>query len=131
MSAITREIEFLRLSHHLATEFTKLKSEVFSSSIFALLKEILPGDYIDKVNDTVTDVTASAEQKMKKIREFLEKKKIFALMGVSNLKGSEEINESGDDDLAKAIWDPLETRYHCLGPEDQRTSSLCVCLSLM
>ena len=113
----------MSVCHHLATEFTKLKSEVFSSSIFALLKEILPGDYIDKVNDTVTDVTTSAEQKMKKIGEFLEKKKIFALMGVSDLKGSEEINESGDDDSAKAVWGPLETRYHCLGPKEQRTTT--------
>ena len=53
---------------------------------------------------------------MKKIKEFLEKKKVSALMGFSNIKGPEEINESGDDDSAKAIWDPL-------GPEDQRTTT--------
>ena len=35
-------------------------------------------------------------------------------MRVSGLKGSEEINESGDDNSAKAVWDPL----------DQRASSL-------
>ena len=100
VSAIARVIEFLRQSHYLTTEFKQLRSEVYSSTTFALLKKILPGDYIEKVNDTVTDVTASAEQKIKSIKEFLEKKKVSALMGVSNLKGSEKINESGDDDSA-------------------------------
>ena len=70
----------------------------------------MPEDYIEKVNDAVTDVTASAKDKMTKIREFLEKKKISALMGVSDLKGSEKVNESGDDDSAKAVWNPLEIR---------------------
>ena len=38
------------------------------------------------MNNAVTDVTASAEEKMKKV------------------------NESGDDDSAKAVWNPLEIK---------------------
>ena len=71
-------IEFLRQSHYLATEFKQLRSEVYSSATFTLIKKILPADYIEKVNDIVVDVTTSAEQKMKKIKEFLERKKVSA-----------------------------------------------------
>ena len=89
VTAIACVIKFLHQSHYLITEFTELKSEIFSSSTFALLKKILPEDYIEKVNDAAADVTASAKEKMKKIKEFLEMKKISALMGVSDLKGSD------------------------------------------
>ena len=67
LTVIAQVIEFLHQSNHLTNEFKELKSEIFSSSTFTLLKKILPEDYIE-VNDAVADVTASAEEKMKNIK---------------------------------------------------------------
>ena len=86
VTAIAKVIEFLRQSESLAKEYTELKTEVFSSSTLSLLRRILPRDYIEKVNDTISDVSATSEQKMTKIKQFLEKKKTSALMGVESLK---------------------------------------------
>ena len=54
-------IEFLCQCNHLATEFRELRTKIFSSSTFTLIKKILPKDYMEKVNDTIIDVTATSE----------------------------------------------------------------------
>ena len=43
---------------------------------------------MEKVNDTIVDVTTSPEQKMVTIKRFLEDRKTLALMGVNTFKGS-------------------------------------------
>ena len=78
-----------------------------------MLKKILPKDYIEKVNDTIADVTASAEQKMKSIKAFLEQKKTSALMVVDSLKGSRKFKPDGGDQT-RTEWDPLGQRAAAL-----------------
>ena len=88
VTAIARVIEFLRQADHLATEYPELSSEVYSSSTLTLLRKVLPRDYIEKVNDTISDVSASSQDKMESIKTFLERKKTSALMGVESLNKS-------------------------------------------
>ena len=78
-------IEFLRECNHLTTEFKELEDEVFSSATFSLLKGILPGEYIEKMNDTSADITATA------------KLKTSALMEINSLKGFGNPRSDGDN----------------------------------
>ena len=111
VTAIARVIEFLRQSDYLAKEYTELSAEIYSSSTLTLLRKVLPRDYIEKVNDTISDVSASSEQKMSKIKEFLEKKKTSALMGVDSLKNHKNQRTQPQQDSSKpAIRDPLGLR---------------------
>ena len=111
VTAIARVIEFLRQSAHLAKEYPELTSEVYSSSTLSLLRKVLPRDYIEKVNDTISDVSATSEQKMNKIKEFLEKKKTSALMGVESLKLSKFAKYQPQQDYSKpTVRDPLGIR---------------------
>ena len=79
-------IKFLCQCNHLTTEFKELRPEILSSSTFALLKKIFPKDYMEKVKNTINDVTATAEQKITRIKKFLEQK-TSALMAIDSLKG--------------------------------------------
>ena len=112
VTAIARVIEFLRQADYLAKEYTELSSEVYSSATLTLLRKVLPRDYIEKVNDTVSDVSASSEQKMNKIKEFLEKKKTSALMGVDSLKThkTQQRIQPQQDSSKPAMRDPLGLR---------------------
>ena len=60
---------------------------------------------MEKVNDTIADVTATAEQKITLIKKFLEQK-TSALMAVDMLKGSGKLRSEGDDQT-KPKLDPL------------------------
>ena len=108
VSAIARVIEFLRQCNHLSTEFSELKAEIFSTSTFTLIRKILPRDYMEKVNDTIVDVTASTEQKMLTIKRFLKDRKTSALMGVDTSKGSRKPKD--DENQPKPKLDPLSHR---------------------
>ena len=108
VSAITRVIEFLQQCNHLSTEFSELKADIFSTSTFTLIRKILLRDYMEKVNDTIIDVTASPEQKMLMIKRFLEDTKTSALMGVNTSKGSGKPKDS--ENQSKPKFNPLGHR---------------------
>ena len=111
VTAIARVIEFLRQADHLAKEYPELMSEVYSSSTLSLLRKILPRDYIEKVNDTISDVSASSQSKMASIKSFLERKKTSALMGVESLKSNKSLKTQSTSDSGKpVVRDPLGLR---------------------
>ena len=111
VTAIARVIEFLRQSDHLAKEYPELTSEVYSSSTLSLLRKVLPRDYIEKVNDTISDVSASSEEKMSSIKSFLERKKTSALMGVESLKTNKNPRFQTPQETGKSgVRDPLGIR---------------------
>ena len=63
---------------------------------------------MEKVNDTIIDVTATSKQKMVTIKKFLEQK-TSALMAVDSLKGFEKPRPDGDDQTEPKL-DPLGQR---------------------
>ena len=108
VTAIARVIEFLRQSDSLAKEYPELSPEVYSSSTLSLLRKVLPRDYIEKVNDTISDVSATSQQKMASIKTFLERKKTSALMGVETLKTQKSSRiQSPQETIKPAFRDPL------------------------
>ena len=71
----------------------------------------MPRDYIEKVNDTVSDVSASSQQKMSSIKAFLERKKTSALMGVESLKTNKNPRFQTPQEAGKTgVRDPLGIR---------------------
>ena len=63
---------------------------------------------MEKVNDTIVDVTASPEQKMLTIKRFLKDRKTSALMGVNTSKGSGKPKDG--ENQSKPKFDPLGHR---------------------
>ena len=63
---------------------------------------------MEKVNDTIIDITASSEQKMVTIKRFLEDRKTSALMAVVKFKGSRKPRDG--ENQPKPKLDPLGQR---------------------
>jgi hypothetical protein len=63
------------------------------------------------VNDTISDVSATSEQKMSSIKSFLERKKTSALMGVESLKGHKTLRfQPPHPTVKEPMRDPLGLR---------------------
>ena len=63
---------------------------------------------MEKVNDTIIDVTASSEKKVVTIKRFLEERKTLALMGVNTFKGSGKPRDG--ENQPKPKLDPMGQR---------------------
>ena len=72
--AVARTLEFIRQITVLAEDFPELKNEVYSSYTTKLLCKVMPRDYVEKINDEMTDVNVTHSEKIDKIKTVLEKK---------------------------------------------------------
>ena len=83
VSAIGRCVEFLREAEVLAKDYSELENDVYSTSTFELLTQVLPYTYTEKIDDEIGDVRTTDRQKMTVIREYLEVKMQGALVAAS------------------------------------------------
>ena len=80
VSAIGRCVEFLREAEVLAKDYSELENDVYSTSTFELLTQVLPYTYTEKIDDEIGDVRTTDRQNMTVIGEYLEVKMQGALV---------------------------------------------------
>ena len=76
--AIATILEFIRKAKKLAEDFPQLKADVNSTFTTNTIRRHLPFKFQDQLNDHIGVLGISEEEKLEKIRGFLEVKKVSA-----------------------------------------------------
>ena len=88
---IARTLEFIRQITVLAEDFPELMNEVYSSYTTDLLFKVMPRDYGEKITDKITNVNITESEMIDKIKTFLEKKRVSALLAQSSLEQKKKL----------------------------------------
>ena len=103
--AVARTLEFIRQIAVFAKDFPELKNEVYSSNTTNLLFKVMPRDYIEKINEEITDVNITEFQKIAKIKTVLEKKRVSALLAQSSLEQKKKSGPQMSSNVSSVVDD--------------------------
>ena len=112
----------------------------YSSNTTKLLYKVMPRDYVEKINDDITDVNITESQKIDKIKTVLEKKRVSALLAQSGLEQkkrtgpqmSSNVNSMVDDhDCSKSRecqrkWGKLGCVELYNSPQQRKGKHICI-----